>query len=334
MKTFWTIVFGLFFLVGCNSTSDPLGNWVKKSDFEGLARGAAVSFVIDDKAYVGLGYNSDDNAPNDGYLLDFWSYNAATDSWNKIADFPGHGRVNSVGFSVNKKGYVGTGYDGTNKLKDIWEYDPASNTWTKKDDFLGGARYKAVAFSLNNYGYIGTGYGDDSSDKIDFYKFDPTAASGSQWEKVQSIKGGKRESATAFTYNGKAYVCTGISNGVAQTDMYEYDPTANTWTAKISLNDDSGWTIVRQKASSLVLDDKAYVFFGQNSSLLTTVWRYDFAKDTWDEMAGLESALSSRLSAVAFTVGGKAITATGETGSYYLSDVWEWRPYEEVNTDD
>jgi len=334
MKTFWTIVLGLFFLVGCNNSSDPLGNWVKKSDFEGLPRGAAVSFVIDGKAYVGLGYNSDDNAPNDGYLLDFWAYTPSSDRWDKIADFPGNGRVNAVGFSVNGKGYVGTGYDGDNKLKDFWEYDPTANTWTKKDDFLGGARYKAVGFALNNYGYVGTGYGDDSVDKIDFYKFDPTAGSGSQWVKVQSIKGSKRRAATAFTYNGKAYVCTGVNNGVNQTDMWEYDPTADSWTAKIDLDDDDSWTIVRQGASSLVLDDKAYVFFGTNSSTLSTVWRYDFANNTWDEMSSLETGLSARYDAVAFTVGGKAITATGQTGSYYLDDVWEWRPYEEADTDD
>ena len=176
MKTFWTIVLGLFLLVGCNnSDDDPMGNWVRKSDFEGMPRGSAVSFVIGDKAYVGLGYNDDDDT-NDGYMKDFWVYSSSTDRWDRIADFPGNGRVAAVGFAVNGKGYVGTGYDGDNKLKDFWEYDPTTNTWTQKDNFMGNARYKAVGFSINNYGYIGTGYGDDSVDKIDFYRFDPTAA--------------------------------------------------------------------------------------------------------------------------------------------------------------
>jgi len=333
MKTFWTIVLGLFLLVGCdNSDDDPLGNWVKKSDFEGLPRGASVSFVIDGKAYVGLGYNDDDNSTTDGYLKDFWVYSPGTDRWDRIADFPGNGRVASVGFSINGKGYVGTGYDGDDKLKDFWEYDPTANVWTQKDNFLGGARYKAVGFSLNNYGYIGTGYGDDSVDKIDFYRFDPTAASGSQWLKVQSIGGSKRRGATAFTFSGKAYVCTGINNGVSLTDMWEYDPTADTWTKKTDLDDDDDWTIIRQNASSFVLDNKAYVFLGENSSTLSDVWQYDFANDTWVEMSSFEG--SSRSNAAAFAVGGKAIVATGQTGSYYLDDVWEWRPYEESDEDD
>jgi N-acetylneuraminic acid mutarotase len=332
MKTFWTIVLGLFFIVGCDkSEDDPLGNWVRKSDFEGLPRSSAVSFVIDSKAYIGMGYNSDDDT-NKGYLKDFWVYNSLSDRWDRIADFPGNGRVASVAFSINGKGYIGTGYDGNNKLKDFWEYDPTTNKWTQKDDFLGGARYKAVGFSLNKYGYIGTGYGDDSVDKIDFFRFDPSAATGSQWVKVQSIGGSKRRGATAFTYNDKAYVCTGINNGVSLTDMWEYDPNADTWTKKIDLTDDEDWTITRQNACSLVLDGKAYVFLGEGSSTLSSVWQYDFAKDTWVEMSSFEG--SARTSAVAFTVGDKAIVTTGQNSSYFLDDVWEWRPYEESDTDD
>ena len=333
MKTFLTTVFVLFLIAGCNkSDDDPMGNWVKKTDFEGLPRGSAVSFVIDGKAYMGMGYNSDDET-NNGYLKDFWVYNPTSDRWDPIADFPGNGRIASVGFSINGKGYIGTGYDGSIKLKDFWEYDPTTNKWTQKDDFLGGARYKAVGFSLLNYGYIGTGYGDDSVDKIDFYRFDPSAATGSQWVKVQSIGGSKRRGATAFTYNDKAYVCTGINNGVSLTDMWEYDPIADSWTKKIDLDDDEDWTIIRQNACSLVLDGKAYVFLGETtSSLMSNIWQYDFAKDTWTELSDFEG--SARTSAVAFTVGDKAIMATGQTGSYYLDDVWEWRPYEESDTDD
>lgn len=332
MKTFWTIVLGLFLWVGCNnSDDDPMGNWVRKSDFEGMPRGSAVSFVIGDKAYVGLGYNDDDDT-NDGYMKDFWVYSSLSDRWDRIADFPGNGRVAAVGFAVNGKGYVGTGYDGDNKLRDFWEYDPSTNTWTQKDNFMGNARYKAVGFSINNFGYIGTGYGDDSVDKIDFYRFDPTQESGNQWRKVQSIGGQKRRGATAFTYNSKAYVCTGINNGVTLTDIWEYDGTADTWTKKTDLDDDEDWTIIRQNASSFVLDGKAYVCLGENSSTLGSCWQYNFTKDSWTEMSDFEG--SARTNALAFTVGEKAIVATGQTGSYYLDDVWEFRPYEESDTDD
>ncbi len=332
MKTLWTIVLGLFlFLVGCNNNSDdPLGNWVKENDFEGLARSSAVSFVIGDKAYVGLGYNSEDD---NEYLTDFWSFSPASGQWTKLAPFPGKGRTDAVAFSVNGKGYVGTGFDGDYYLKDIWEYNPSTNTWTQKDDFLGGTRRYAVGFALKNYGYIGTGKdGDNLAARNDFFRFNPAAASGQQWEKVASIAGAKRTEATAFTYKDKAYVCTGVSNSLTQTDMYEYDPTANTWTKKIDLNDDSDWSIVRKNACSFVLDNKAYICLGENSSTLSTVWEYDFAKDTWTEKTKFEG--SSRTKAVGFTVGDKAYIATGQTGSYYLDDVWQFKPFEEYNDED
>ena len=331
MKTWWTMVLGLFLLVGCNkSDDDPLGNWVKKNDFEGLPRGSAVSFVIGDKAYVGLGFNDDDDKQ---FLKDFFVYNPTIDRWDKIADFPGKARTASVGFSINGKGYVGTGYDGTNKLKDFWEYDPSANTWTQKDDFLGGARYKAVGFSLNNYGYIGTGHGEDGVDKIDFYRFDPTAATGGQWIKVQSIGGSKRQGATAFTYNNKAYVCTGVSNGASLTDIWEYDPTSDSWTQKTALDDNTDWTIIRQNASSFVLGGKAYVFVGEkSSSLLNDVWEYDFSADTWVSKTKFEG--SARTNAVAFTVGGKAIVTTGQSSSCYLDDVWEFKPFDAYDDED
>lgn len=332
MKTFWTIVLGLFLLVGCNNSStSTLGNWVKKNAFEGGARGEAVSFVIDKIAYIGLGYNSDDDT-NNGYLKDFWMYNPSTDKYTQIADFPGKGRVDAVGFSINGKGYVATGYDGENKLKDVWEYNPKTNTWAQKDDFLGGVRRYAVGFSLKNFGYVGTGNGS-TMDKVDFYKFDPSAVSGSQWVKAQSISGDPRRGATAFTYNDKAYVCTGSSSYSKCTDMYEYDPSADSWTKKISLTDNSDWTIVRENASSFVLDNKAYVFLGSNnSSALKTCWEYDFAKDTWLEKTEFEGF--AREFAVSFTVDGKAIVATGRAGGNFMYDVWEWRPFEESNTND
>ncbi|HZL09961.1 MAG TPA: kelch repeat-containing protein [Prolixibacteraceae bacterium] len=333
MRKLLTIVLGLFLLVGCNNDDDdPLGNWIEKSSFEGLPRGSAVSFVIDDYAYVGLGYNDDQD---DGYqyLKDFWKYNPSTDRWDRMADFPGKGRTAAVAFAINGKGYIGTGYDGDYKLKDFWEYDPTTDMWTQKDDFLGEARYKAVGFSLLNYGYLGTGYLDGLVDINDFYRFDPTKDAGSQWVKVQSIGGQKRHGSTAFTYNDKAYVCTGVSNGVYLTDMWEYDPTADTWTKKIELDDDDNWTIIRQNASSFVLDGKAYVMLGDKStSTLSSVWEYSFTGDTWVEKTDFEGY--ARTNPVAFTVGGKGFVATGETGSYYLYDVWNFRPFETYDEDD
>src|SRR5438045_7987523 len=91
------------------------------------------------------------------YKKDFWEYDPATDTWTQKADFGGVARNRATGFSINGKGYIGTGWDGSFR-KDFWEYDPATNTWTLKADFGGTARYSAPGFSIGNKGYVGTGW--------------------------------------------------------------------------------------------------------------------------------------------------------------------------------
>src|SRR5215216_625284 len=147
----------LIFLSSCkkksDTTDDLTGDWKRSSEFDGSARTEAVTFTVDDKVYIGGGYDGTNR------LNDFWVFDQAIGAWLKIADFPGVARNSAVAFSVDGKGYVGTGVDDDdNKLKDIWEYDPVRNTWTRKSDFEGSARYGAVAFSINDKGYIATGF--------------------------------------------------------------------------------------------------------------------------------------------------------------------------------
>ena len=107
-----TLIMGLV-LVSCSNDEDTdlVGNWVKKSSFDGPARSSATSFVIGSYAYVATGYTGDE------YLKDLWAYNSDGDYWEQKADFNGVGRSAASGFELDSKGYIGLGYDGTNKLK-------------------------------------------------------------------------------------------------------------------------------------------------------------------------------------------------------------------------
>jgi hypothetical protein len=49
---------------------------------------------------------------------------------------PGVKRSSAVAFNTSSNGYVGTGYDGLNKLQDFWKYNPTSNSWAQVADFL------------------------------------------------------------------------------------------------------------------------------------------------------------------------------------------------------
>ncbi|HVX51345.1 MAG TPA: kelch repeat-containing protein, partial [Chitinophagaceae bacterium] len=104
--------------------------WQQKSDFAGGGRANAVSFSVDNIAYVGTGNNSEAFG-----TTDFWKYNDAKDTWERVADFIGGPRQLATSFVVDKKAYVGTGDDdymnvanpvGTHK--DFYEYTPAGST--------------------------------------------------------------------------------------------------------------------------------------------------------------------------------------------------------------
>jgi hypothetical protein len=52
---------------------------------------------------VGTGFNVN------GQFKDFWQYDTAANTWQAKSDFQGGLRKFAVGFSINNKGYIGTG---------------------------------------------------------------------------------------------------------------------------------------------------------------------------------------------------------------------------------
>lgn len=109
-------------------------------------------------------------------------------------------------------------------LKDTWEYEPATDTWKQMDDYPGDARINAIAFAIGNYGYVGTGQSKDDKQTKDFYRFDPTAASGNQWTIVNGFGGQKRTGGLSFIIDNVAYIVGGTNNGKDVDDFWKFDP--------------------------------------------------------------------------------------------------------------
>ncbi len=123
--------------------------------FPGKGRGEAVAFTIGHKAYVGLGYtfySTDD--PSAGYFTDFWVYDSQEKTWTRLPyDFPGVPRQQVVAFSLNGKGYVGSGLSAERKiLGDFYEFDPPTG-WKRIAD-IDERRYGATAFVANGTAYV------------------------------------------------------------------------------------------------------------------------------------------------------------------------------------
>ncbi|QKG51981.1 Kelch repeat-containing protein [Hymenobacter sp. BRD67] len=347
------LVAGSLGLSSCNNpdTTTVLGNWTPSSTFAGTGRSNAVSFVINNIAYVGTGIDTNSKRYND-----FYAFNPATGSWTQVTPLPATARYNAVAFSAAGKGYVGTGYDGTNTnvnanyLSDFWQFDPTVNTttttgtntvtttgsWKRVADFPmpnGVGRYSAVAASVNDIGYVGCGY--DGNYQKDFYQYDPKA---NTWTPLTNgFPGNKRMGALAFTINGQMYVGTGTNNNQYNTDFWAYNPAGGgTWTQKrylanISTSTDSYdySAVARAYASSFVIGNLGYVTVGSNSAVKTDCYAYDPTMDTWtatNPFFYTTGGGAGRNSAVSFSIGNYGYVGTGASGSSRFDDFWQFDP--------
>jgi len=263
------------------------------------------------------------------YHRDSYAYDLNNSYWTKLADFPGELREKAVSFSVNGKGYVGTGYnrDSTNVyLKDFWEYDPGTNVWTQLNDFAGPARSNAVAFADSKYGYVGTGY--NGLYYNDFWRYDPADDS---WTQIP-FPGAKREQATTMTIDGKVYLCSGTNNGSPIADIWQFNPEvdpSSAWTPVTPLTTDAQYAnfkvaVTRYDAVGFSMNGMGYIATGQTPQYQNSVYQYDPVGLTWTKMTPFEG--SPRSQAVAFVLNGRAYLGTGGNGSLRFDDMEEFQP--------
>ncbi len=286
-------------------------NWQQRPDLPGQGRSYASSFAINDKYYLGMGYNGVTS------VNDFWEYNLNTGVWTQITDFPMPIAI-SVCFTLNGKGYCGTGFDtGTNTFhKSFYEFDPGNNSWTAIAEFPGAARAGAVAFTINGKAYVGTG-GSTNVSYNDFYEYDP---SNNTWTPIADFAGGTRAGAVGFSINQKGYVGLGSpiidSDAISPSDMYEYDPTSDTWLQKANFEGTA-----RTFAVGFGLLGKGYVGTGGQSNNYNSqdFWKFDPSSNSWSQILNLPG--TARGTATGIAHNGKGYIATGFSGDW-LSDFW------------
>ncbi len=331
----------LLIFPSCNKSSPTaiLGDWTKQSPYRGNPRAGAVAFTIGTKAFVGLGYNANNYVNNVlvDYPKDFYVYDQTQLLWDSITPFPGLGREQAVAFSVNGKGYVGTGYnrDSVRQLRDFWEYDPTTYKWKQLNDFAGEARSNAVAFDDGTFGYLGTG--SNGNYFGDFWQYNTTLDT---WKSIQSIRGDKRQQAATMTIKGKTYLFGGVNNGSFTYDIWEFDPSALTrgivdsiWVERTPLTTDAQYNnfraaVTRYDAVAFSLNNLGYISTGSNGQILNTTWQYDPSNQTYTLMTPFERAARSQ--AVAFVIGdethkSQGFVATGFQGQYF-DDMMEFLP--------
>ena len=306
---------------------DPMLNeWTQKSNFAGSGRSRAIGFSIGSKGYVGTGST---NLFSNGYLNDFWEYDPLLDTWTQKNNFPGEARESAIGFSIESKGYVGTG-QGSNRtfFNDFWEYNPSTNSWLQRNNFPGPPRYEAIGFSIGSKGYAGTGVNDvlsSSPHYDDFYEFNPVS---NVWTVKASFEGGSRRNAIGFNIGSRGYVGLGmIRIYTISNDFFEYNPTLNSWKKKA----DFGAVQERLGAIGFSIGRKGYIGLGIVAGNMGGVkekgiWEYDQITNLWTQKASF-LGLGQRFSSVAFSIGEKGYVGTGgQLGDTSYKDFWEYNP--------
>ncbi len=258
-----------------------------------------------------------------------------TGDYMRKSEMNGVSRSEAVSFTIGDTAYVGTGYDGTYRLKDLWGYDPQKNAWTQNANFPGVARSSAVAFTIGTQGYVGTGY-DGFNSLNDFWRFNQATNS---WDSVAPFAGTARYDAVAFGIGNNGYVTTGY-DGTWQKDFWKYDPSVGargTWVSKTSFGGDK-----RSAAIAFVHGTKAYVVTGSNNGVEAgDFWYYDAALDQWLQLRNIYNSNSSqtyddnytnieRDNGVGFVIGDSAFITTGENGGLstatwgysFATDTW------------
>ena len=200
------------------------------------------------------------------------------------------------------------------------------NNWRELNDFLGGQRERAVAFSIGDYGYLGTGV--DTAEQVlkDFWRYDPITDS---WTQMADLTGPGRRDAVGFSAGGKGYIGLGIDNHVSilgnkMKDLWEYDPTLNSWLQKADYPGGGGTGVFF--STVFVADEKAYVCGGKigPNLYINQLWEYKPSVDTWTQRAPFLGGV--RYLASSFCIDGVGYVGMGANQDVYKKDFYKYNP--------
>ncbi len=271
--------------------------------FLGDGRSGAISFVLNNEVYIGLGENET------AVFNDLWKFSTSTNNWTRISTFPGEARSNAVSFVLGGKVYIGLGFNKltNHNFKDFYCFDPAINFWNQIADFNGKARSEAVSFVLNNKSYVGTGIQySNGNDTVRFNDFFSYNAEQNRWNSLPTPSFAPRNGALTFEIYDKIYLAGGInSKSVALGDIYEFNPELNQWIEKNS-QDSSTFSI--SNGSVIAEGNSAFLCYGNTAS----IFRYHPQSNKVTKLNDMPGISTKRLNPVAFIIDNEAYFGLGK----------------------
>lgn len=241
------------------------------------ARHHPITFSVDGYGYLLAGDVNGQEA------RDFMRYEALTDTWETLPDFPGAVRSFSYATSRGTKAYVGFGGADGVPYNDLWEYDTETEEWSQLADCPCEPRYHPAFIQLDDKIYVGLGNNPANLD--DWWEYDILTDT---WSEKDDLPGPSRHHPFYFGIDGIAYVGLGHGNSVngnlsIYNDFYQFDPATDEWT---QLNDFPGEA--RVAGTQFDYNGKGYVLSGDGDdhSFMEEgeFWEYETQTDEWTQL--------------------------------------------------
>ena len=230
---------------------DPTANdWTRLPDPPFKARVNAVAQVVDDKVFVGLGYNGGGVYKEDSYQRDWWMYNSLNGVWERKADYP---TLNTAGASafVCESGIVVCFGFFSFFTNEAYLYDIDRDEWIDMEWPYMSPAGETIAGVVNGRYYAGL-----CSDWHEYIE------NSGKWERRASYKHSEgRQMASQLTVDGHFFMIGGREWYAIKVsdEICEYLPDADKWVLRGYLPKSGVENLV-----AFEVDGVAYVGLGEN----------------------------------------------------------------------
>jgi hypothetical protein len=192
-------------------------------------------------------------------------------------DFRSQLRLRFASFSLGNSFFIVCGETNHGTLSELWEYNISNDKWWGNlPDFPGSQRRYPVAFTLDNRAFVGTGQRTFSEIYNDFYVFDGATRTWS--DAVVTTIPGERYHATAFSFDGKAFVVGGSSFSSYLKDVWQISDSNGVYIWQ-RMND---FPVEIVGGISVQIDRNVYVGFSENFDAFSSLWKYNETDDEWE----------------------------------------------------
>lgn len=275
------------------------------------------------------------------FFNDLWSYDYATNTWDKLECFPRHGRARPAGRFNHMMVYdpdrhqlfVFGGHSARGRIGDTWTYDIGANEWTQlhPQDSPSPRGDAAIAYDeANGVIVLHDGYCRDHSHPQDTWVYD---FGENDWTLMDPGRSPKPQYGHHMIYDtrngmlvmyGGHWVISSISHGYSD-GVWTYDYPTDTWT-KI----DRATTPPSRYWHNLAYDGgsgKMVAFGGELAGDISgsDTWLFDASTNSWEAIISDETPPRRANSAMAYDPAhGKIIMFGGlaDWGEPPLDDLW------------